>query len=88
MSMFDHRLGSVAMWQLMLECGIYLLNMIVVGGLAWHGFRQSEAIKSLRDQIIDLEVENIHLQNELNHQSGLVWNRLSEAEKDAAIRMG
>ena len=76
------------MWQWLFECALYLVNLITILGLSWHGFRQSELIKQLKDQVIDLEVENIHLQNEVDHQSGLAWNRLSDAEKDAAIRMG
>ena len=63
------------MWQLIFAWGHYLLNMIVIGGLSWHAFRQSERIKMLLEQVTELEI---------GHQktlSSLAWERLSEDEK-------
>ena len=63
------------MWQLIFECGHYLLNMIVIGGLSWHSFRQSERIKMLSDEVMELEIRH---QKTL---SSLAWERLSKDEK-------
>jgi len=48
------------MWQLMFECGTYLLNMIVIGGLSWHAFQQSERIKRLSAKLLELEAMREH----------------------------
>lgn len=76
------------LWEYVWSAFVHLLNMIVIGGLAWHAFRQSERIKELTDKLDQAELHIGYLESECNHQSDLAWNRLSDAEKDAAIRMG
>lgn len=48
------------MLELIFECGHYLLNMIVIGGLSWHAFRQSERIKLLSKKLLELEAMREH----------------------------
>lgn len=57
---------------------MHLLNMILIGGLSWHAFRQSERIKSLIDQVIGLEVKNKHLQESRN-RCGACHEKLRES---------
>jgi hypothetical protein len=54
------------LWQYIWSAVTHLLNMIVIGGLSWHAFRQSERIKSLIDQVIGLEVENDRIKQARN----------------------
>lgn len=76
------------MWQWLAECLLYLVNLITICGLSWHAFKQSEQIKDLTAKLADADDQISALESECNHQAGLAWNRLSESEKDAAIRMG
>lgn len=76
------------MWQLLAECLLYLVNLIAICVLSWHAFRQSERITELTDKLDQAELQIGFLESECNHQSDLAWNRLSDAEKDASIRMG
>ena len=48
------------MLELILACGHYLLNMIAIGSLCWHSFKQSEQIKLLSEKLIELEAMREH----------------------------
>lgn len=50
--------------------------------------RIAKAHNALRAEVAELESRIEELQREAEHNSQVAWNRLSEAEKDAAIRMG
>jgi hypothetical protein len=45
-----------------------------------------EAIAKLHSAIAELDVENDELRREVEYRGQAAWNRLSDAEKDAAIR--
>jgi phage shock protein A len=47
-----------------------------------------EAIAKLQSTIADLDAENNELRREVEHRGQVAWNRLSESQKDAAIRLG
>lgn len=48
------------MLELILDCVHYLLNMVVIGGLCWHSFRQAERIKLLSEKLLELESMREH----------------------------
>ena len=64
-----------------------IFNIVAVGGMCWVAFRQSEQIKDLTDKLDQAELHIFFLESECEQQSSLAWNRLSESEKDAAIKM-
>ena len=43
------------MWQLVVECWMYVLNMLVIGVLSWVAFRRSEQLASSRERLIATE---------------------------------
>ena len=47
-----------------------------------------EAIAKLLSAIDELQAENDELKREVDHRGQIAWNRLSESQKDAAIRLG
>jgi hypothetical protein len=50
--------------------------------------RIAKAHNALRAEVGTLEARLEELEREVEHRGQIAWNRLSEAEKDAAIRMG
>jgi hypothetical protein len=50
--------------------------------------RIAKAHNALRTEVATLEARIEELEREVEHRGQIAWNRLSEAEKDAAIRMG
>lgn len=50
--------------------------------------RIAKAHNKLRAEVAGLEARIQDLEQEVEHGRQVAWNRLSEAEKDAAIRMG
>lgn len=50
--------------------------------------RIAKAHNALRSEVASLEARIEELEREVEHRGQVAWNRLSEAEKDAAIRMG
>lgn len=50
--------------------------------------RIAKAHNALLCEVSSLEARIQELEREVEHQGQVAWNRLSEAEKDAAIRMG
>lgn len=52
------------MWQLILECGVYILNMLAIGGLAWNAFQHKEQSEARRQQVIALEKYLLEIETE------------------------
>ena len=50
--------------------------------------RIATAHNALRSEAASLEARIQELEREVEHQGQVAWNRLSDDEKDAAIRMG
>ena len=50
--------------------------------------RIAEAHNALRSEVASLEARIMELELNVEHLGQVAWNRLSETEKDAAIRMG
>lgn len=50
--------------------------------------RIAKAHNALRSEVASLEARIEELEREVEHRGQVAWNRLSETEKDAAIRMG
>jgi hypothetical protein len=76
------------LWEYIWSAAMHLLDMIVIGGLGWSWWKQNKRIQSLVEELSELNSLADQLQDECSHQASLAWSRLSDAEKDAAIRMG
>jgi hypothetical protein len=66
-----------------------ILIVSIVGlGFAWDAWRQRQRGDLLERKYLDAVDTFMDLEDELKHSQDLAWNRLSDAQKDAAIRMG
>jgi hypothetical protein len=68
------------------------IAIIVVGlialGFIWNSWRQTQRANKLEAKYLDAIEQIENLEAELNHSQSVAWNRLSDAQKDEAIRMG
>ena len=66
----------------------YLLNIVALGMLLRVAIQQWRRGNSLEQQYLESLNTIADLEAELEHSQNLAWNRLSDGQKDAAIRMG